>query len=75
MTYSTYIMGENAILFDRGFLDSMRDNMFWWKISWVYRSNWRVLHIDGFETGRRLPIDMGHARTFFTYKTEARSAE
>jgi hypothetical protein len=30
-----------------------------WRISWVYRSNWRVLHVDGFEGGSRLPERQG----------------
>lgn len=37
------------------------------KLSWVYRSNWRVLHIDGLEGSRRTAIKTGPIRQFFTY--------
>lgn len=41
--YRTYIQGRNAIYYDKDFLDSLRSSFR------LYRSNWRVLHIDGFE--------------------------
>jgi hypothetical protein len=39
------------------------------KWSWCYRSNWRVLHVDGIEgmVYARLPIPRGEKRNFFTY--------
>ncbi len=48
----TYVMGTNAIFYDSNLLKVARDTfnaIFWWKLSWVYFSNWRVLHIDGLE--------------------------
>lgn len=64
----TYVMGTNAILYDLEFLKILRDNMFWWKLSWVYRSNWRVLHIDGFEGPTHpLPVNRGQQIKFFSY--------
>jgi hypothetical protein len=39
-----------------------------WLMTWRYRSNWRILHIDGFEGGRKLPVSTGIKRTFFEYK-------
>jgi hypothetical protein len=48
--YRTYIMGQSAILFDADLLKSLKSNMsIFWKMSWRYYSNWRVLHIDGLE--------------------------
>jgi hypothetical protein len=64
----TYIMGKESIYFDREILEHLRDDMFWWKLSWRYRSNWRVLHIDGFEKGIALPMHAGHTRVFFNYE-------
>lgn len=44
--YRTYIMGTDAItLFDTDFLKTLKP------YQWLYISNWRVLHIDGFEGG------------------------
>jgi hypothetical protein len=66
--YQTYIMGKDTIYFDKEILESLKDNMFWWRLSWHYRSNWRVLHIDGFETGIKIPMNMGHTQVFFNYE-------
>lgn len=72
MTYSTYITGENAVFFDSELIERLKDNMFWWRMSFIYHSNWRVLHVDGFEDyifgGRPLPTNMGERVQFFTYK-------
>ena len=48
--YKTYVMGKDAIFFDRDLLENLKSSMcIFWKMSWRYYSNWRVLHIDGFE--------------------------
>lgn len=74
--YRTYIFGEEAqILFDRELLANLKDDMFWWRLSWVYRSNWRVLHIDGFETGPKIPAYLGYTRIFFNYEITAPQKE
>jgi hypothetical protein len=66
---STYVLDSEAIFFNRELMKSFKEEAGWlWKLSWVYRSNWRVLHIDGFEGGRRLPVGSPvKYRTFFTY--------
>lgn len=47
---------------------SLRDSATaFWKMAWVYRSNWRVLHIDGLEGGRKIPISTGKPIQFFQY--------
>ena len=56
------------IYYDHLFLQSLRDMDLFRKLAWVYRSNWRVLHVDGFEGGRPLPIRMGTPRQFFNYE-------
>lgn len=41
---------DAAIMFDRDLVENLKSSMsIWWKMSWRYYSNWRVLHIDGFE--------------------------
>ena len=55
----------DAIYFDREMLNSLKFSNFWWKMTWVYRSNWRVLHIDGFEPFIP-PLPRGQ-RIFFNY--------
>jgi hypothetical protein len=35
-----------------------------------YRSNWRVLHIDGFEDARSIPANLGKEIQFFHYDIE-----
>ena len=68
----TYVMGTNAIFYDLELLKTLRDNMFWWKLLWVYRSNWRVLHIDGFEGPLYpLPVSTGYKIKLFSYAEAA----
>ena len=44
----TYVMGR-AALFNRAILNpTLSDGTYLWHL---YESNWRVLHIDGFEPG------------------------
>lgn len=67
--YRTYIMGSNAIFFDRDLIASLKGSR-------QYRSNWRVLHIDGFEHGSffdtvRMPITTGMKYQFFTYAKDS----
>lgn len=55
------------------FKDLMRMSMFWWRQSYRYRSNWRVLHVDGMEgaifyISRELPCSRGGQIQIFTYK-------
>jgi hypothetical protein len=43
---------------------------FWWRMTYVYKSNWRVLHIDGVEGllwSPRLPIANGRPINLFPY--------
>jgi hypothetical protein len=48
--HNTYVMGRNAVFFDLELLENLKSQMsIWWKMSWRYHSNWRNLHIDGFE--------------------------
>jgi hypothetical protein len=57
-----------SMYFDKDIVEYLKDvDMFWWRISWVYRSNWRILHIDGFEGGRRIPISMRKSIPWFSY--------
>jgi hypothetical protein len=55
------------LYYDTLFIQSLRDMDLFRSLAWVYRSNWRVLHIDGFEGGRKLPVGIGKLRTFFDY--------
>jgi hypothetical protein len=73
--YRTYIMGSDAVYFDPELIKSLKDNnMFWWRLSYVYRSNWRVLHVDGLEGyvfgGHPLPSNLGERVQFFNYKVQ-----
>jgi len=61
-------MGLDSILFDRSIVDYLKTDLFR-LLAWQYRSNWRVLHIDGFETGSCLPMHTGVQRYFFHYTT------
>ena len=70
--YSTYVSGTQAVYFDWPALQRMRsDSMFWWRMSYKYASNWRILHIDGFEgylwNRKGLPGHQGSNAIFFTY--------
>lgn len=67
-------MGNDAIFFDRDMIENLKDNMFWWRVTWVYRSNWRALHIDGLEgcvyNPMLIPESLGGRIQFFNYKVE-----
>ena len=69
--YKTYVMGTNAVHFDIELLKSLSDSMFWWRMSYRYRSIWRTLHIDGLEgyiwNRRELPKHQGMKYQFFQY--------
>jgi hypothetical protein len=71
--YETYIMGTNAIYFDKEVLKTLKDSMFWWRLSYRYQSIWRVLHIDGLEgylwNRAGLPQYQGVRYQFFQYAT------
>lgn len=44
--------------------------LFFRKLSWIYKSNWRVLHIDGLEGlvyNPKLPVSTGKKIQFFKY--------
>jgi hypothetical protein len=48
--YSTWMWGTEACLFyDREIFKMLSDGMFFWRLSYQYLSNWRNLHVDGFE--------------------------
>ena len=56
------------------FKDFMRTTMVFWRMSYRYTSNWRMLHVDGLEGfifGRNLPVSTGKQIKFFTYAEEA----
>ena len=56
------------------FKDFMRTTMVFWRMSYRYTSNWRMLHVDGLEGfifGRNLPVSTGKPIKFFTYAEEA----
>lgn len=36
------------------------------KVFWSYRSNWRILHIDGLEGGRKLKVSLGKIRNMMS---------
>ena len=83
-SYKTYVMGKYAVLFDREFLENLKSSMsIWWKMSWRYYSNWRILHIDGLEgcdadgiKSSGIPENLGsHVKyKFFTYAIEKNNA-
>lgn len=65
--YRTYISGANAMFYDNELIESLKDNMWLWKLTHQYRSNWRVLHIDGIEgypSFRALPSHIGEPIKF-----------
>jgi hypothetical protein len=45
--YSTYVMGRNSMLMNDDMLDAALHSAL--VLSRPYFSNWRILHIDGFE--------------------------
>jgi hypothetical protein len=61
--------------YDEQTLEFLKDSTnFWWRISWNYQSNWRVLHVDGLEGfvySPKLPVSTGKPIKFFTYPEEA----
>lgn len=70
---NTYLFGRNAIYFDVRLLDSLQDNLFWWRLSYRYSSSWRNLHVDGFEgyiwSQCKLPTPQNIHYQFFQYAT------
>ena len=69
--YRTYIWGLDALFFDSNIIELLKDHLFWWRMSYIYVSIWRNLHIDGFEGylwSPRLPRPTGDPqKIFFTY--------
>lgn len=66
-------MDLSNIYYDRDIVKMFkRECDMFWKLAWVYRSNWRVLHIDGFD-GYRFPFRTGSGklRQFFSYDIPA----
>ena len=54
--------------------DLFKSHHFWGRMSWYYRSNWRILHIDGMEGyvfSPKLPVSSGKKIQFFQYKLDA----
>ncbi len=70
------MQGADAILYDRTLLNSLKDNLFWWRMSYQYWSLWRNLHIDGFEgyiwNRSEFPKYQGVHYKFFEYASEER---
>lgn len=66
---------SNKMYYDPDFFKWFSDlSMFWWRQSFYYRSNWRVLHIDGAEGfifSRNLPVSSGRKIQFFQYAEKA----
>lgn len=70
MSYRTYIVGADANLFySKKAMDQLKGNMFFSQLSdyklFGYYSNWRILHIDGFESG------YGHRKISFNFLLSA----
>jgi hypothetical protein len=64
-------MSFEAVLYDREAVEFLKKEQSLFRLlSWVYRSNWRVLRIDGFEGGRRIPMSAGITRQFFNYEVK-----
>jgi hypothetical protein len=63
------IKGMTEVYFDKELIQYLKAEAHMrWLMTWRYRSNWRVLHIDGFEGVRKLPVSTGVKRTFFEYE-------
>jgi hypothetical protein len=61
--YSTYVMGAAAV-YNSALLKQLKENV---SFGYCYISNWRVLHIDGFEDGYpSLPRSSGQG-LYFTW--------
>ena len=64
---------EQCVSWEQMFLDALREwwnesSTMWWRMTWVYRSNWRVMHVDGFERSPySLPERRGREIKFFNY--------
>jgi hypothetical protein len=67
MSKATYIGGREAF-FNQGMLEELKD---WVSFGCFYVSNWRVLHIDGFEGGYPpLPASKNHM-VHFEFRTSS----
>jgi len=66
--YSTFITGKDAYM-DRALLAGFGRDLTTalWRLGWTYQSNWRILHIDGFEYGTAIPERKDELRFFFSY--------
>ena len=77
--YKTWVCGTNAIFYDKEIVSMLKDNMFWWRMSYRYQSVWRNLHIDGFEgylwNRHELPKHQGFRYNFFTYAKPIQKGE
>jgi hypothetical protein len=66
---ATYVMGSEAVFFDRELIESLKIEMTMFEaMAWRYVSNWRELHIDGFETGNKIPFPLEQLRIPTTYQ-------
>lgn len=75
--YRTYVTGQDGLMwYNPEIIELLKQRISpWWKMSWRYTSNWRILHIDGIEgcnaDGKRapgLPENLGKRIEFFHYK-------
>ena len=67
MSYRTYIVGTESMYYDQTLINELKASMPWF-FKLLYRSNWRVLHIDGFEPEfHPLPARVGYKLDFFHY--------
>lgn len=60
---------DACMTWEQTILESFREHSTgFWRMTWVYRSNWRVMHIDGFERSPySLPERRGREIKFFNY--------
>lgn len=56
--YATYVVGADSF-FDKDLLSTFTRNFKWTVMRASYSSNWRVLHVDGFEGYSYLPKPKG----------------
>jgi hypothetical protein len=57
--------------------DLFKNHHFWGRFNWYYRSNWRVLHIDGMEGyvfSPKLPVSQGKQIQLFSYDSYSEKA-
>jgi hypothetical protein len=59
MGTTTYLLGKDAVFFDKAFLAELP-----MVFPRTYISNWRMLHIDGFEDLYPLPAHLGRTIRF-----------